>query len=110
MENGKRLIDANEFIEALENADADVCEEYPDCDCDWGFSRKVIADLVKNIPTIDAVEVVRCEKCQWFSKKGYEEHNRQRAMPELDFGYCSVLYRVIQACEFCSYGERKDNG
>lgn len=55
------------------------------------------------------VEVVRCQKCQWFSKKGYEEHNRQQAMPELDLGYCSVLYRVVQACYFCSYGERKDN-
>ena len=58
METVKRLIDANDFAKALENADADVCKQYPDCDCDWGFSRKSIEDLLQNIPTVDAVEVV----------------------------------------------------
>lgn len=56
------------------------------------------------------VEVVRCKDCQWFNKKGYEEDNRQQGMPELDFGWCSILHRTMQACMFCSYGERKDNG
>lgn len=57
----------------------------------------------------DIVSVVRCKDCQFFDKRGYEEDNRQQAMPELDFGWCSVLYRIEQACNFCSSGERKDN-
>lgn len=55
-----RLIDADEFLKAFENADADVCEEYPDCYCEWGFSQKAVLDLVQNIPTIDAV-VLPCK-------------------------------------------------
>ena len=58
MANEVRLIDANAFAEALENADADVCETYHDCYCDWGFSRKVIEGIVDSIPTVDAVPVV----------------------------------------------------
>ncbi len=61
MENEQRLIDANAFAEALENADADVCETYHDCYCDWGFSRKAIEDIVDRIPTVDAVEVIHGE-------------------------------------------------
>ena len=57
-----RLIDANEFLEALGWADADVCEAYADCYCDWGFSRNVIEDLVQKQPTVDAVEVSRLGK------------------------------------------------
>ena len=95
MENEKRLIDANAFIEALKNADADVCEEYPDCDCDWGFSRKVIVDLLKNIPTVDAVEVVRCKDCEYW----------------LNYGVCDLHTEVnavwMDADDFCSKGERK---
>lgn len=56
-----RLIDADAFLEALENADADVCETYPDFYCDWGFSQKAIEDLLLNIPTMEAKPVVHGE-------------------------------------------------
>lgn len=61
-----RLIDADAFLEALENADADVCETYPDFYCDWGFSQKAIEDLLLNIPTMEAKPVVHGE---WKPKK-----------------------------------------
>ena len=64
MSNEKRLIDANEFLEALGWADADVCEAYADCYCEWGFSRNAIEDLVQKQPTVDAVEVVH-GRCKW---------------------------------------------
>lgn len=44
--------------EALENADADVCESYPDGYCDWGFGRKNINDVIDGVPAAD-VEPVR---------------------------------------------------
>ena len=56
MAKEQRLIDANDFLKALDNADADVCEEFLG-GCDWGFSPKVIAELIQNVPTVDAVEV-----------------------------------------------------
>lgn len=44
--------------EALENADADVCESYPDGHCDWGFGRKNINDVIDGVPAAN-VEPVR---------------------------------------------------
>lgn len=36
--------------EAFDNADADVCESYPDGYCDWGFGRKNINDVIDGAP------------------------------------------------------------
>lgn len=44
--------------EAFLNADADVCESYPDGHCDWGFGRKNINDVIDGVPAAD-VEPVR---------------------------------------------------
>lgn len=44
--------------EAFENADADVCESYPDGACDWGFGMKNIQEVIDGIPAAD-VESVR---------------------------------------------------
>lgn len=45
-------------LEAFENADADVCESYPDGACDWGFGMKNIQEVIDGIPAAD-VEPVR---------------------------------------------------
>lgn len=58
-----RLIDADIFTSELFFAEADVCEEFPDGYCEFGFSRERIGELLRDIPTVDAVPVVRCEKC-----------------------------------------------
>ena len=58
-----RLIDADIFASELDFTDADVCEEFPDSYCEFGFSREKIRELLRDIPTVDAVPVVRCEKC-----------------------------------------------
>ena len=44
--------------EAFGNADADVCESYPDGHCDWGFGRSNINDVIDGVPAAD-VEPVR---------------------------------------------------
>ena len=58
-----RLIDADIFASELGFAEADVCEEFPDGYCEFGFYREKIRELLRDIPTVDAVPVVRCEKC-----------------------------------------------
>ena len=86
MENKKRLIDANVLMEHLER-----CIEEGK-----GLFRAVcmaIKCFVEQMPTVDAVEVVRCKDCK---------HNKD--------GFC-VGYHAqhdIMPDDFCSYGERKE--
>ena len=47
-----------------------------------------------SLPKVDAVEVVRCKDCQDY----------------LEDGYCWRLGVHMEQDDFCSYGERKDNG
>ena len=102
MANEKRLIDASAFAEALENGDTDVCETYLDCYCECGFSRKAIEDIVDRIPTVDAVEVVRCKDC-----KHYIDGRCYIANRKPQFSYKMPLH-ICQADDFCSHGERRE--
>lgn len=45
-------------IEAFENADEDVFEDYGDGACDWGFGRKNIQEVLNSVPTADVAPVV----------------------------------------------------
>lgn len=58
----------------------------------------------------DVVPVVRCKGCRWFNKEGYEEDNEHEEDSALHMGFCLHWRRGTQACRFCSYGERRDNG
>ena len=61
------------------------------------WDEAVLASDIKNAPTVDAVEVVRCKDCKWL----YDEMD----------DYCCRSHRgLVRICEnsFCSYGERKD--
>ena len=86
MANEKRLIDANALIE---EANAEGAYGYVD------------AFQIANAPTVDGVEVVRCQDCKHWHKETL---------------FCDyTLYGEAQervnwyANDFCSYGERKDN-
>lgn len=57
-----RLIDADEFEDALENTEYDISPAYePD-----GYSHKLICEVLEETPTVDAVPVVRCQKCIFY--------------------------------------------
>lgn len=49
--------------EAFDNADADVCESYPDGYCNWGFGRKNINDVIDGVPAADVEPVRRWIPC-----------------------------------------------
>ena len=58
---------------------------------------KKIVDRIRNAPTADVVEVVRCKDCKWL----YDEMD----------DYCCRSHRgLARICEnsFCSYGERRE--
>ena len=54
-----------------------------------------VAEMIQNMPSADAVEVVRCKDCKWFNDIG-----------------CSI--RIVDDSDkptendYCSFGERKD--
>ena len=82
MANEKRLIDADDFLEKMKRT-----SRYFD----------VVFD-VEEMPTVDAVEVVRCRVCKY--------HNKPPCPMRLSFNW-------TEDDDFCSYGERKegaDNG
>lgn len=81
MASEKRLIDANAYA-------------YP-------------GDLI-NEPTIDAVEVVRCKDCKHYENVCgcyYCFHQKMEAGWNSEGGESLAM----DAMDFCSYGERKDN-
>lgn len=58
-------------LEAFENADADVREDYRYGACDWGFGMKNIQKVLNSVPTAD-VEPVR--HCKWL-RNDYDWHS-----------------------------------
>ena len=50
-------IERKALREAFDNADADIVEEYEDGDCDWGFGRQNILEVINSVPSADVAPV-----------------------------------------------------
>ena len=57
-------------LEAFENADADVREDYRYGACDWGFGMKNIQKVLNSVPTAD-VEPVRHGRWEGYTHSRY---------------------------------------
>ena len=97
MANEKRLIDANALRKEIDL-----------CDIDTFTDKQTICEQIADAPTVDAVEVVRCKDCIWFSKNGYEDENSHEEDVTLHYGHCGTWRQETQACRFCAYGERRE--
>lgn len=65
---------------------------------DWIASTEI--NLLKNLPSADVIEVVRCKDC----KQIKEEHFN--IMPD---GFsCKLSGLMVEPEHYCSYGERAD--
>ena len=96
-----KVIDVDVFESVPDYADSDVCEESPDGYCEFGFSREKIKELLRDIPTVDAVPVVRCKDCV----NGTVFVNKQGA----EYVDCVLDdYSVRKPTDYCSYGKRKE--
>lgn len=78
----------------------------------WANAYSECADMVEGIPSVDAVEVVRCKDCKhrWvnehYGEKGYM---KIKAMCSLDTGDPFELGRNAYDDDwYCADGERKD--
>ena len=85
--------------EALENADADVCESYPDGYCEWGFGCKNINDVIDGVPAAD-VEPVR--HGAWY--QCFEDWRQQQEGNKCSvcgFEYYGTGIRAFHYCPNC---------
>lgn len=101
-----RLIDADAILKRAE-------ESFKNAGLHGEDYRK-FKKWLRTAPTIDAVEVVRCKECiHWFphTQCGFDEDNGEY------HDYCGLLipdddyyaYRR-KANDYCSYGERREDG
>ena len=90
-----RLIDANALLRHKRKMiGADFGGEF--------WDEAVLASDIKNAPTVDAVEIVRCRDCKHYMPQKKSAHWENRA------NYCNRLVRIkVRPNDFCSYGERK---
>ena len=88
--SGKRLIDADALLEKMKRT-----IRYFD----------VVFD-VEEMPTVDAVEVVRCRKCKHWKPSGSKAGNSFSDMEYI--GGCEFTNYYRTESDFCSYGERKE--
>ena len=59
--------------------------------------------ILREAPTVDAVEVVRCRDCKHYKPQKKSAHWEHRAY------YCNRIVTIkTQPYDFCSCGERKD--
>lgn len=88
----ERGVDKGEFVsrkallEAFENANADVVEEYEDGTRDWGFGMRNIREIIAGVPAAD-VELVRRRKLVWLFKNALVAYRSMddAAMTEEEF-------------------------
>jgi len=64
------------------------------CGEDGDYARY---NIDQNIPTIDAIPVVRCKYCKWYKTK----------FCKMDRWTDLVTVYVAKADDYCSYGERR---
>ncbi len=59
--------------------------------------------VLEDMPTMDAVEVVRCRDCKHYKPQKKSAHWEHRA------NYCNRVVTIkTQPDDFCSHGERKE--
>ena len=115
MATEKRLIDANALNDAIE-----VTDWYhisPKGYLQKGANSQIhtplfktddIFQALKDAPTVDAVEVVRCKDCKWYKEGKLLAPNKFCFRLKHPTENRSVGYNFCED-DFCSYGERKDN-
>lgn len=92
-----RLIDADSLKDAI--IDAGQSSKRYKVGEFWELNCREIDEVINNVPTVDAVRVVRCKECKYY-REGDPEHP--------DCGWCRRLICGTVASDFyCADGERK---
>ena len=89
-------IEREGLLDAFENADTNVCEDYGDS-CEWGYDLERVKEIIHGVPATDVVSVVRCRDCR---KRGTPECPMETEYPWID----------IDSDGFCNQGVKKKAG
>ena len=91
-----RLVDIDDAIEKAIESDKVVGSGI------WETSE--VVEYLEGLPTVDAVEVVRCKDCKY-----YNPESQRCDHPCLDYDVeCFDHWIDTEPDDFCSYGERRD--
>lgn len=99
MANERRLIDANALWEEIDRIYSKHFAKSREPFVIDTF--KAMFKRIKNAPTVDAVEVIRCKDCKRSGTDDCIFHIKGEPADE------ELLQKLDN--DFCSYGERKDN-
>lgn len=66
------------------------------------------AEQIAELPTVDAVEVIRCKDCKYWKPGDSKGGNSIEDLQVI--GGCKWTNFCRRETDFCSFGERKDNG
>ena len=106
MADEKRLVDVTPIIERYSGGEH--VKSTAECVYDSFF-----VSVLKNAPTVDAVEVVRCRDCKhWHEETGW--CNQHSHFVDIEGEAChpweSSEWNMFDESDFCSYGERRNDG
>lgn len=87
-----RLIDADALLRNIRRA------VYPS-DLNTTIAVGICESHVKDMPTIDAVPVVRCKDCKWLKEEWKLDGNC----------WCGMFDRYTREDFFCADGEKEEN-
>ena len=97
MEREKRLIDANALKQMFDEREADDVELYGGVHIVECFPADEAKEIVDKMPTVDAVEVIRCKNC------------KHRYTLSSGMSFCKKIFQMrAKDDDFCSYGERRE--
>ena len=101
MKNEKRLIDANELL----HNSVWLCGGFVGDPYSGGYMDALdkVETVIREFPTVDAVEVVRCKNCY---------HNERCICVCCEDGkmvLCGLHHKHMDANDYCSYGWKENN-
>ena len=91
------LIRRDDAMQAIADYEFPWCKDTEPVHLVYGMGTAM--KIVEKIPAVDAVEVVRCGKCEYWKK---------RFVNSKGFVICPASGMDITADDFCSYGERRE--
>lgn len=96
-----RAIDADELWEKMYRYNDNEGAKMPYGDDDSLIHKDSACFLIENAPTIEPQpEIVRCEHCvDWQTDWDYDDRH-----------YCATMDNFMLPTDFCSYGDRRQDG
>lgn len=79
----------------------------------YGFTRIVYMDDIDEMPTVDAVPVVRCKDCKFYDKQTFMGHSMGWASCSgrfADVDDNGLRFKIPSEDWFCADGERREDG